>query len=94
MSLTSFVFTELANTMKYGGGVLYNLVFIERRHRVSQNSTKTVLYKPWIPNGYFRFEIIINDFFPDSFEYLCYGSTAILNMFTLTVRGPTLVVRI
>ena len=28
MTLTSFVFTELANTMKYGGGVLYNnLVF-------------------------------------------------------------------
>ena len=24
MTLTSFVFTELANTMKYGGGVLYN----------------------------------------------------------------------
>ena len=30
----------------------------------------------------------------DSFEYLCYGSTAIRNIFTLTVRGSTLVVRI
>ena len=29
MTSTSFVFTELANTMKYGGEVLYNLVFIE-----------------------------------------------------------------
>ena len=26
MTLTSFVFTELANTMKYGRGLLYNLV--------------------------------------------------------------------
>ena len=25
MTLTSFVFTELANTVKYGGGVLYSL---------------------------------------------------------------------
>ena len=37
MTLTSFVFTELANTMKYGGGVLYNLVFTKWRHCVSQN---------------------------------------------------------
>ena len=26
MNLTSFVFIELANTMKYGGEVLYNLI--------------------------------------------------------------------
>ena len=26
----------------------------------------------------------------DSFEYLCYGSTANINIFTLTVRGWTL----
>ena len=25
--------------------------------------------------------------FFDSFEYLCYGANAIINMFTLTVRG-------
>ena len=37
MTSTSFVFTELANTMKYGGGFLYNLFFIEWRHCVSQN---------------------------------------------------------
>ena len=30
----------------------------------------------------------------DSFEYLCYGSTANIYIFTLTVRGSTLVVRI
>ena len=36
MTSTSFVFTELANTMKYGGGFLY-LVFTEWRHCVSQN---------------------------------------------------------
>ena len=29
----------------------------------------------------------------DSFEYLCYGSTTIRNMFTLIVRGSTLDVR-
>ena len=37
MTSTSFVFTELVNTMKYGGGSLYNLVFTEWRHCVSQN---------------------------------------------------------
>ena len=37
MTLTSFVFTELANTIKYGGGFLYNLIFTEWRHCVSQN---------------------------------------------------------
>ena len=29
-----------------------------------------------------------------SFEYICYGYTAIINLFTLTVRGSTLDVRI
>ena len=37
MTSTCFVFTELANTIKYGGGFLYNLVFTEWRHCVSQN---------------------------------------------------------
>ena len=43
----------------------------------------------------FHFEIIINVLAPtDSFEFLCYGSTATINIFTLTARGATLVVRI
>ena len=46
----------------------------------------------------FQFEIIINVSLAlsDSFEYysVCYGSTVITNIFTLTVRGSTLVVRI
>ena len=41
MTLTSFVFIELANTMKYGWGILYNLVFITC---VSHN-----FFKTWTP---------------------------------------------
>ena len=54
------------------------------------------LYKPWKPKGFIQFEIIINVLViqSDSFEYLCYGSTIIINIFTFTVRGSTLVVRI
>ena len=37
MISTSFVFTELANTMNYGRGFLYNLVFIGWHLSVSQN---------------------------------------------------------
>ena len=39
MTLPSFVFIELANTMtmKYGRGVLYNLIFTEWRYCVLQN---------------------------------------------------------
>ena len=37
MTMTSFVFTEINDTMKYEGGVLYNLVFTEWRHCISQN---------------------------------------------------------
>ena len=42
--------------------------------------------------GVFQFEIIIKNkaALSDSFEYLCYGCTAIMNIFTLTVRGLTL----
>ena len=42
--------------------------------------------------GFFQFKININvlvSFF-DSFEYLCYGSKTIINIFTLTVWGSTL----
>ena len=37
MTSKSFVFTDLANTMKYGEGFLFNLVFTAWRHCVSQN---------------------------------------------------------
>ena len=47
---------------------------------------------------FFQFEIIINVLvtvaLPDSFEYLFYASMAIRNIFTLTVRESTSVVRI
>ena len=45
-----------------------------------------MLYKSWRPKGLLPFS--------DSFEYLCDGSTTIRNIFTLTVRGSTLVIRI
>ena len=41
MTSTSFVFTELANTMKYGGGFLYKLVFTEWRHSVKKKLYNT-----------------------------------------------------
>ena len=51
MTSTSCVFTELANTMKYGGGFLYTLVFTEWCHCVSQNKVwgrrcYTTLFSP------------------------------------------------
>ena len=43
-------------------------------------------YKPWRPKGYFNLSNILA--LPDSFEYLCYGSMAIINfisaVFSLT----------
>ena len=52
--------------------------------------------KSWRPRGYFQFEVIINVLvaLSDSFEYLCYGSTAIRYILILSVRGPSLYVRI
>ena len=45
--------------------------------------------------GFFQFEVIIIVLdLSDSFEYLCYGSTVILIIFTLTVWRWTLDVRI
>ena len=59
-------------------------------------NAEILLYKPWGPKGYFLFEIIINILVNafDPFEYLCYESAAIINMFTLTVRGSTSDVKI
>ena len=39
-----------------------------------------------INHGDQRFYLALSDLF----EYLCYGSTVIINIFTLTVRGSTL----
>ena len=46
--------------------------------------------------GFFLFEIIMNVYeaLSDLFEYPCYGSMAIRNIFTRTVCGSTLVVQI
>ena len=62
MTLTSFVFTELANTMKYGEGVLYNLVFTEWRHCVSQNEVwgrgcYITLFSPSDVNAFHRIRV-------------------------------------
>ena len=59
--------------------------------------TLKALHYLCINHGFFQFKIIINVLviaLPDSFKYLCYGSTAIRNIFTLTVRGSTLDVTI
>ena len=63
MTSTSFVFTKLANTMKYGGGFLYNLVFTEWRHCVSQNEVwgrgcYITLFSPNDVTAFHRYEIV------------------------------------
>ena len=45
---TSFVFTELTNTMKYSTGFLYNLVFTEWRHCVSQMWSVFLWIQYWL----------------------------------------------
>ena len=42
--------------------------------------------------GFFKFEILMSAV-SDLFEYLCFGSTAILNRSILTVRESTLKAR-
>ena len=63
---------------------------------INPGNDELIVYTSWRLNGLFQFEIIINVLvsFSTSLEYLCYGSTAIINIFTLTVRGSTLDVRI
>ena len=60
MTMTSFGFTELANTMKYGRGVLYTLVFTEWRHCVSQNKVwERVSYIPFFsPSHVTAFHVV------------------------------------
>ena len=65
--------------------VIYNTVFLSLNYFCINPETE----------GFFQFEIIINALVVSaSYEYLCYGSTIIINIFTLTVRGTSLVVRI
>ena len=78
-----------------------HLVVQQQPLELKQVVSGNILIKPlkrWIyeTKGFFQFEIIINVLFssPDSFEYLCYGFTAIRNIFTFTVQGSILVVRI
>ena len=50
----------------------------------------------YVDQKVFQFKIIKNilvSSFRISFEYICYGSTDNINIFTLTVRGSTLDVR-
>ena len=59
------------------------------------NNAEICLYKPWKPKRFFRFEIIINVLaLCASFEYLCHGSTAIINILLLSARGSSLYVKI
>ena len=62
MTSTSFVFTELANTKKFGGGFLYNLVFTEWRHCVSQNEAcgRGCYITLFSPSDVIEFHIICN----------------------------------
>ena len=48
------------------------------------------LFKPWRLTGFFQFDIIMNVLVssPGLFEYLCYGSTTIINSLILLVLGP------
>ena len=52
---------------------------------VNPDNTEIFLYKPQRPKSYLSLS--------GSFEYLCYGSTATIYIFTLSVRGSTLDVR-
>ena len=49
---------------------------------INPYTAKICLYKPWKPKGFFQFEIIINILVSpsSSFECICYGSTAIINI--------------
>ena len=50
---------------------------------IKKNQGFKGLYKPWRQKSFFKFEIIINVLviaLSDSFENLCYGSTASINI--------------
>ena len=57
---------------------------------------KYYVYKPWRPKSFFNSKLCQTSYLAlsASFEYICYGCTAIINIFTLTVRESILHVRI
>ena len=71
---------------------LWNIVLWYIFHSLIPYYAEIFLYKPWIQKGFIKFAIIL--VLSGSFEYLCYGSTAIINISILTVQGSTLDVRI
>ena len=76
-------------------------IYISHRWLIIRSSifrlynTEICLYEPWRSNGVFKFAVIITDLV-SSFHfiwnqlYLCYGSTAVINIVTLLVRGSIL----
>ena len=82
MTLTSFVFTELVNTMTYWGGVLYNLVFTEWRHSVLQNEVlgRGVLYNLVSTSGVTAFHGIAKIYRHGMFTYSSMQNFMILSL--------------
>ena len=83
MTSTSFVFTELANTMKYGRGFLYNLVFTEWRHCVSQNEVwgRGCYITLFLPSDVTAFHRIRNN------ESICEADVMYKYNFTVKPKG-------
>ena len=65
---------------------------------LNPHNAEIFVYKPWRPEGFFNSKSsemsYLHVAISGSFEYLCYGSTAIRNILILAVRGPSLYVRI
>ena len=60
--------------------------------RFNPYNAEIFLYKPWRPTIFFNLKSskMSSLALSDSFEYLCYGSTAIINLLILSVLGPHL----
>ena len=67
-----------------------------RTERVNPYNAELFLFKPWRLMGFFNLKSSQMPWLAlsGSFEYLCYGSTTIINILTLSVRGSPLYVRI
>ena len=80
-----------------------NQMALTSRHTIMVSVTErqfphlpAFVYTPRRPKGIFQFEIIIHVLvaLTASFEFLCHGSTAIIKLLILSVRRPSLDVRI